>query len=82
MHNNHMRTTLDIDDALMVQIRKVARLSGFNLGQTVNRLLGDGLRARTKPALKRVRGMPVIECRPGAEKPDFEALVREWKERG
>jgi hypothetical protein len=82
MHNSEMRTTIAVDDEVMEKVKKLAKRSGLTLGQAVTRVLQDGLHAQAKPVIKHDRGMPVIVSPDRFEKPDFEALVRDWKERG
>jgi hypothetical protein len=59
-----MRTTLDIDDAVLAAARALAAQERMSLGAAVSRLAQRGLVAGTE--LKVVKGFPTFSSEPGA----------------
>jgi hypothetical protein len=70
-----MRTTLEIDDDLMVAVRDAARLRGESLGRTVSDWMRRGLTAQDEPDIEMFDGIPVLMHPPGATQVTSE-LVR------
>ena len=58
-----MRTTLDIDDALLAVARTRARERGTSLGTAVSELIRRGL---ATPAAESCSGFPIFPAPPGA----------------
>ena len=48
-----MRTTIDIDDPVLKEVKALQKKGGQSLGRLVSDLLAQALRARKRPALKR-----------------------------
>lgn len=61
-----MRTTLDIDDDVMVAARQLARLKQQGIGRTISDLARRGLLPDASPAKELEFGIPVWKHRPGA----------------
>lgn len=59
-----MRTTLEIDDAVLAAARALASQERLSLGAAVSRLALRGL--RTGPEVRRVNGFPAFEAGPDA----------------
>ena len=60
-----MRTTIDLDDELLADARKLARLQSQPLARTINQLLQRGL-AREVPKIEIRKGIPMMVHGPGA----------------
>ena len=60
-----MRTTIDLDDELLADARRLARLQKQPLARTINQLLQRGL-TREEPKIEIRRGIPVMVHGPGA----------------
>jgi len=60
-----MRTTTDLDDELMENARRLARLQKQPLARTINQLLTRGL-SREEPEIEIRKGIPVMVHGPGA----------------
>lgn len=59
-----MRTTIDIDDDLLLATKQLAAAEGSTLGAVVSRLIRKGL--EPPPRKYRIRnGVPVIPAEPG-----------------
>jgi hypothetical protein len=58
-----MRTTLDLDDAVLAAARSLARDESISLGAAVSELARRGLRAGATVTSRR-SGFPVIEAAP------------------
>lgn len=54
-----MRTTLEIDDAILVAARALARDESISLGAAVSELARRGLRPSATPSTR--RGFPVLD---------------------
>lgn len=61
-----MRTTLEIDDAVMEAAREMARLKNQGIGRTISDLARRGLRPDATPAREMEFGVPVWKHGPGA----------------
>lgn len=77
-----MRTTINIDEDILEKVRSLAAGMDQKLGVTINQLLLAGLQQRGTLSVKRKGKVPVIITPPGSQSPNFEKLVREWKEDG
>jgi plasmid stability protein len=70
--NGHMKTTLDLPDALVKQVKLRAVREGRKLKDAVADLLRKGLAATSEPAAPPVvstdkkTGLPLIECKRAA----------------
>ncbi len=60
-----MRTTIDLDDELLEEARRLARLQKQPLARTINQLLERGLSSKDAKIETR-RGIPVMVHGPGA----------------
>ena len=61
-----MRTTLEIDDDVMLAAKDVARLKNQGLGRTLSELARRGLQPDVAPVLEVRDGIPVWIHGPGA----------------
>jgi hypothetical protein len=59
-----MRTTLDIDDDVLLAVKEIARVRGQSAGRALSDLARSALDA-PKPAYKVRNGVPIISRRPG-----------------
>lgn len=60
-----MRTTLNIDDDVLLAVKELARLRGSTAGAILSELARDVLeRARPSSAMR--NGVPLLPARPGA----------------
>jgi hypothetical protein len=70
--NNSMRTTLELDDDLVVTARQLARQQGATLGQIISELARQSLATR---ASRKVRnGVQRFVPRAGTSKPDLRVV--------
>ena len=69
-----MRTTLDLDEDLLLVTKQISQQKQLSMGRVVSQLLRKAL----EPAVPcRMRnGIPVFSARPGAVKPDLELINR------
>lgn len=56
MHRDAMRTTVDLDDAILARVRALARQRGTPLGKEISRLLRKALESPPHPAEEEVAG--------------------------
>lgn len=56
-----MRTTLEIDDAVMSAARAIARDEGTSIGDVISRLARRGLAAPSVGAIDATAGFPVFD---------------------
>ncbi len=69
-----MRTTLEIDDDLLLVARQLARQRGTTIGQAVSELVRQALEPK---ATARIRnGVPLFTPKPGARKPSLNLVNR------
>ncbi|MBL8295393.1 MAG: hypothetical protein JNN08_26340 [Bryobacterales bacterium] len=61
-----MRTTLEIDDDVMVVAKEMARLKNQGIGRTISDLARRGLMPDASPARELQFGVPVWKHGPGA----------------
>jgi len=61
-----MRTTLEIDDDVMLAAREMARLKNQGIGRTISDLARRGLMPDASPARELQFGVPVWTHGPGA----------------
>lgn len=69
-----MRTTLDIEEDMLVQAKDLARREGATIGQIVSRLLRNALQAQEPPLVR--NGIPLFRPTPGAARPSLELVNR------
>ncbi|MGH7958227.1 MAG: antitoxin [Opitutaceae bacterium] len=69
-----MRTTLEIDDAVLGAAREVAQTEGVSTGHVISTWARRGLNAETAKAKKRRSGFPVFDV-PADARPLTPALV-------
>lgn len=74
-----MRTTLDLDDDLVLVARQLAQQRGMTMGQILSELARKAL--ETKPAPRMRNGVPLFVPKPGAKKPHL-ALVNRLRDEG
>ena len=75
-----MRTTLEIDDAILAVAREMARSEGLSIGAALSRLAEIGLRARTTDvSLTTASGFPTFVV-PSDAKPITQDLVNEYRD--
>ena len=67
-----MRTTLELDDDLLVSARQLARQQGLTLGQLISELARQSLAARAP--LKVRNGALLFAPKAGAPKPDLRTV--------
>ena len=65
--NAHMKTTLDLPDALVREIKQHALNEGAKLKDAMATLLKRGLRAGKSPSIPRRVKLPLIACKRRAE---------------
>ena len=68
-----MRTTLELDDDLLAEARKLAKERGATLGQTISDLARQSLMTK---APKMRNGVPLLTPVPGAPRADLELVNR------
>jgi hypothetical protein len=61
-----MRTTLEIDDDVMLMAKEIARLRNERLGHVISELARRGLAPETSPVVEIQNGIPVWIHGPGA----------------
>lgn len=61
-----MRTTLELDDDVILAARQLSRLRNENLGRTISDLARRGLVPESAPTIELHGGIPVFVHRPGA----------------
>lgn len=61
-----MRTTLEIDDDVVMAARQLARIRNEKLGQTISDLARRGLLPESVPVIEMRDGIPVFMHPPGA----------------
>lgn len=80
-----MRTTLTIDDQLLVELKKAAAESGRTMGELVEDALRESLARRRDPATQRPVRLPTFRggggLRPGVDLDDTAALLDLMEER-
>jgi hypothetical protein len=59
-----MRTTLEIDDDVLMAAKEIARATGVTAGEALSRLARKGLE-RPKPASRVRNGVPLLDRSPG-----------------
>ncbi len=69
-----MRTTLELDDDLLAEARRLAKERGVRIGQIISELARQSLSAR-KPVKMR-NGVPLLTPVPGAPRADMELVNR------
>ena len=62
----YMRTTLDIDDAILSYARGVAKHNKTTIGEVISDLAKDGLKAHSKGKQPVRDGFPQIVRKPGS----------------
>jgi hypothetical protein len=67
-----MRTTLDIDDDLLLVARQIAAERGLSMGQVISELTREALTPRR--AAKTRNGVPLFTPRSGAKKPHLKLV--------
>lgn len=73
-----MRTTLNIEDEAMAELRKYAELRKVSLSQAASDLIHSG--AANLPKFKMRNGFALLE-RPAGSPPITEELLKEWEEK-
>lgn len=68
-----MRTTLDIDPAILAAAKSLAAQRGLTLGQVISNLARQGLRPRD-PSPRIRNGVPLLPIRPTALAPDLDLV--------
>ncbi len=71
-----MRTTLDLDNAVMEGARSIAAQTGRSIGQIVSEFAKAGMAARSRTVRKKTGDFPTFKARPGA-RPIHPAIVKE-----
>lgn len=71
-----MRTTLDLDDELVKEIKRRAADSGRTMTAVIEDTIREGLRPREKPAKPYRLRIPIVkgELRPGVDLNDRDSL--------
>lgn len=59
-----MRTTLNLDDDILLAVKELARLGGKTAGQVLSELARKGLKPASEGALER-NGVAILPPRPG-----------------
>lgn len=59
-----MRTTLDIDDDILLATKEIARRQGLSMGKVLSDLARQALTQETNPTIR--NGVPLFPRRPGA----------------
>jgi hypothetical protein len=73
-----MRTTIDIDEDVLLKMKQIATQRGTTLGAAVSEYLRRALRTRPEEAERR-NGVPLIQPLPGAKLPSL-ALVNQLRD--
>jgi hypothetical protein len=72
-----MRTTLNLDDDLVLVARQLARRRGATMGEVVSQLARQALESKAAP--KMLNGVPLFVSKAGAGKPSL-ALVNRLRD--
>ncbi len=72
-----MRTTLDLDDDIVLIAKQLAQQRGTTMGQVVSELARKALEPKASPRMR--NGVLVFEPKPGARKPHL-ALVNRLRD--
>jgi hypothetical protein len=62
-----VRTTLDLDEDVLLTAKEMASARGLTAGQIVSELARKGLAASASPAGKVRNGVPLLARRPGGQ---------------
>jgi hypothetical protein len=69
-----MRTTLQLDDDVVSEAKRLAREKGVTLGNVISELARKSLPASARPKFR--NGVELLESRPGGPKVDLEFVNR------
>ncbi len=69
-----MRTTLDIDEDLMLAAKQMAVQRGNTIGQVVSQLIRKAMEPQASPSMR--NGIPLFTTVPGAVKPSLALINR------
>jgi len=69
-----MRTTLELDDDLVAEAKRLAKQRGETLGRVISELARKSLAATASPRVR--NGVQLIEREPGAPRADMELVNR------
>lgn len=72
-----MRTTLDIDDDLLVLARRLADQRGTSMGQVISELARSGLQPKAAPKTR--NGVPLFPPKKSTRRPNLD-LVNELRD--
>lgn len=72
-----MRTTIDLDQELLVAAKKIAAARSQSLGTIISELALQGLHARAERPIARRSGFPVFKVRKGAAPISLEDVKRD-----
>ncbi len=72
-----MRTTLDIDDDLLVLARRLADQRGTSMGQVISELARSGLQPKAAPKTR--NGVPLLPPKKSTRRPNLD-LVNELRD--
>ena len=67
-----MRTTLDLDEDIILVAKQIARQRGTTAGRVVSELVREAL--QPKPGAKMRNGVPLFTPKEGAKKPHLELV--------
>ncbi len=71
-----MRTTLDIEEDVLLAVKDRVARTGSTAGRVVSDLLRQALRAGERPAAKRRNGVPLFPAKPGGALVTMELVNR------
>lgn len=74
IHSHRMRTTLDIDEDVLLAAKQLARQKGRTAGQIISELVRKALESRGAPRIR--NGVPLFRPKAGAPKPSMELVNR------
>lgn len=69
-----MRTTLELDDDIVSETKRLARERGVSLGRLISELTRQSLEAAAPPKYR--NGVRLLEHKPGAPRADMELVNR------
>lgn len=69
-----MRTTLELDDDLIVSAKQLARQQGFTLGHVISELARQSLAVKVPPKAR--NGAQLLVPKAGASRPDLRTVNR------
>jgi hypothetical protein len=73
-YHGSMRTTLDLDEDVLLVAKQLAAQRGKTAGQIVSELVRKALEPKKPPRMR--NGVPLFSPKPGARKPSLELINR------